>query len=381
MLERFVVDKEKKVITFEGVEFGFGLLKPNAVPPCFGLHPRHGGKGDVNKEFTKKYGMTPTTFSKMHNKLVTDLWIDPVRELSKRLCFDNSRRPKEYLMHKLHDNLPAIKQAQEDGIDNVIPLLMATGSSPEQLKKDLGKSLWKSLCKNSFTRNSHIAKLVMRLPHYYGNNLKLLNSFPSKYLKKGGRFYLDFTEASLWVVNNNLYDNTYDSPYRRHSGFIHLYGDTETMSKQLGKPFNKSWTLAQMERKHEEYTQLVNLRKFSPERLDSLEGIKVVEGSLNGYEYKLLDSRLLIANEGSEMRHCVASYIERVVSGRYLVYSITKEGKRSSTLGIDIFQQDIGKPSKYLLNQHYGFANKCIEDENEKEVAELIIKELNKEKK
>lgn len=85
-----------------------------------------------------------------------------------------------------------------------------------------------------------------------------------------------------------------------------------------------------------------------------------------------------IADEGDAMSHCVASYLGSVRSGDYLVYSIKKNGERSSTLGVIVKGRQQGKSHSFTLNQQYGRFNAGVKDVDEAVLGESIVDFLNK---
>ena len=84
------------------------------------------------------------------------------------------------------------------------------------------------------------------------------------------------------------------------------------------------------------------------------------------------------------MHHCVGGYASSVAQGNYLVYSVTKGGKRSSTIAFRqqgiLDQSGSGKVIQnytWTFNQHYGYCNAYIEDVHEAELKEVILSQLN----
>ena len=76
------------------------------------------------------------------------------------------------------------------------------------------------------------------------------------------------------------------------------------------------------------------------------------------------------------MKHCVGSYSDSVQRGQYLVYSITIEGKRYSTLGVNITNN--GKNTEYSFSQHYKKCNAQVDCTDVKDLANLLVEQLNR---
>ncbi|AHK11115.1 PcfJ-like protein [Shewanella sp. phage 1/4] len=372
LVDRFVRDDHDRSFTFEGLSFkGYNMMNnPEEVINKFGFSWEPNGQH--YKKFTSQYKITPSAFMKVHNAIKTQQWIDPVRELSKRLCFMFNGKPNPSLMEKLHTQLPIIKEIQNDEIDNIIPISFLLGLSPQELKNTLGKGLWKKLCRNTFTRNNLIAKTYRMGGDGRGGaeRLEILNQFPSTVLKRGFNSPVQFSEAGVWLCNNKLHHEE----NIRH--IQNIFNDTQSMASQVGKKFTPAkWSLLQLEEKHEEYLEMINARKYSPQALPSMKNITVKEDEYKGYRINLLESPLLIRNEGTKMHHCVGSYTNRVAMGEYLVYSVTKDEKKTSTLGINI--KKLAGKTIYSLAQQYGHCNSYVKGE-EADVASYVIAKLNK---
>lgn len=367
----FIIDAEKRVVGFAGKEFRHYhcIRKVSDVLGMFELYGNQKGQG--YKDFTQKYGITPTNFKRCFNAIMRKVWVEPVEKHAMRYAFNSNRRINADHLRGIWEVKDKIEQCEKDGIENVIPFVVYTGLDPKELKGEFGKSYWKKITKQSMTRNKYMAKISRR------EDVSNLFEFPSSLLKKGFAADLSFTEAGKWVLDTGMYDvirkdvNTkYALPsYRK---LENLYRDTKSMSQQLGKGFSSKWLPEKMQEKHDEYTRLIMLKKYSPEKIEHLKDFKLPAMEHKGFVAELCDSPLLIKEEGEAMHHCVGMYLDQVLSGSYLIYSIKKDGARSSTLGIRI------KDGVYIFNQHYGYCNGMIEDKYEGSLAGLILNELNK---
>lgn len=176
----------------------------------------------------------------------------------------------------------------------------------------------------------------------------------------------------MWGINNSgLSDDL------KHSEDI--YRDTQRMAVQLNIPFNPKWSMGKMIEKHEDFTHRINIGRYSPEKLKSVSKVKVKDLEYDGYRVTLLQSPLEIRTEGQVMKHCVGSYSSAVSEGNYLIYSITKEGVRSSTLGISINNTKDDRKN-YSFSQHYKHCNGRVTCEIEKSLGGKVINLLNKDK-
>ena len=373
----FVEDFENKKYTYAGRTFDHLYMFASALAVCnyFGIW---GKPKDVYKQFHTTYKITPSNYKKIHNAIMTKMWIDPVRKYSKDLCFLYPSSKISHMQHmitSLHEMLPVIGQADEDGIKNIIPLIYFFKKSPDQLKKVLGKGVWKKLCKNSFSRNLLISKVWHKDYEKSPENLKILMELPSTILKKGNIKY--YIRCLPWILDKCHEDNPlYSFSMENYYHEAQIYHDTKKMAIELGKSFSDDWNLDKMCKKHEDYTNLINLRDYSPVPYTCMNKISVKHFTFEDYTATLLQSPLSIQSEGKDMHHCVASYSRSVANGNYLVYSIVKDSKKSSTLGITVKSTPEG--TKYILHQHYKACNHVVDCEKEHTLAEKLIEELNK---
>jgi len=358
----------KEAINSLGVDGGFGSIK------------------NLYKTFTNTYGITPSNFKRVYNAKMLSMWVDPVKEHVQRFAYNSRRKVNDYIVHDIWKHKDLIDQAVLDGQHNLIPFIIHTGKNPEQLKQMYGKSVWKQICKNSMTRNKLIigSNRFWKSTEHRDDSLVIL-SLPSYILKRGGNSVLSWDNSAQWLIDNRLINHKTNN-MSHASRWQNTYRDTKRMSTQVGKPFSHSWTPDKLKAKHKEFTKLINLKKYSPEPFPLLSSFKVKQLEYKGYTATLLDSPFLIRNEGEVMHHCVGGYSEAVAQGRYLVYAVTKDGEKTSTIGINI--ATVVDPSRLLTNikgkysfrQHYGHCNKHIECPDEKEIAKRVIKQLNKEK-
>lgn len=185
----FVVDKENKVIEFAGSAFRnfYRLKSASDVCSAMGIYPKK--RGEHFKEFTEEYGITPNKFRKALYAKMMELWVDPVKKDAQKYCYDRGGW-NAYLLGKLHAQKESLEQCKKDGIFNIEPFVFYFGKTPKELRELFGKSLWKSLCKNSMTRNLLIAKYFPNMPLLIEDEVvkmvKIAQQLPSSILKRGG---------------------------------------------------------------------------------------------------------------------------------------------------------------------------------------------------
>lgn len=323
----------------------------------------------VNKAFTKALGITPSKFKGIWNSVMLSVWVDPIKEQVYRYAFErnlawHNNKNHLQLLWRAKD---LVLQCEADGNHHIAPFVWAFQRPPQELKKILGKGLWKRLCKNSLSRNLCIAKhlevwyfdsLLVGDPYEQKKNIEVLNLFPSRALK-WGRVRLD--NLGLWAAKQSKHHQWDNLKYGR---LVHLAVDTRRMANSLGEPFSFEWSAEEMEERHGRYTRLRLSGQYSKTPFEVLKDnpLKELHGR-GGWTAHLLMSPYEVAEEGRAMRHCVASYLGNVSRGEYLVYSIRKDGKRSSTLGVRLEKRSEG--DRWTAHQHYGLANKIVPHDEE----------------
>lgn len=76
-----------------------------------------------------------------------------------------------------------VRQLERDGLMHLYPLVLNFKKSPEKLKERFGKSLWKKLASNSFTRNSFFCKYSSLFTLHDSQTLSKILVIPSTILK------------------------------------------------------------------------------------------------------------------------------------------------------------------------------------------------------
>jgi len=293
------------------------------------------------------------------NKLMYREWVIPVRDFSS-VAYNPLSGGYDYrILRKLHDNLDTLNAVKDDGLMNVYPIVALKGLSPDRLKKDLGKGLWKRLCSNSKTRNELLVRCVMKIDFEYKDprDLYSLNTIPSTLLKRG-IICEDWKNLLPKFGALKCFDKQEVIKYKQHKQ------DTILMAERLGKTTNPKWSAARWENEHDNFSKEINMLKYSDKLYPYLVGKESIYGitstSHKGLKATILKSPLEMNTEGSAMRHCIGSYHDRVDKNwRDIFYSITENGKRVSSLQLNLNYPV--EPNAHV-RQHYGFANSIIKD-------------------
>lgn len=324
------------------------------------------------KEFTNTYSVTPTHFCKVFNAAVWKSAISPYKEFQS--LYFGKGNIKSGVFIQVVKSYDTLTQALRDNQKNILPIINNYGKNPEELKKELGKGLWKKLCSNSFHRNKLIINRV--------EDLEYSVKYDSGALKGAN------PPARHWAKN------TCKVPYTRMKGFVEevqLFLDTERMANNLGLPFNEGWSKLKMQEKHNEYTTILNRgaeerrKKWDEEyrilieKLQSIDLSKIypqTEFELNGVKATILTTYDQIRQEGIVMSHCVGGYAESSVKGQYAVIHISGEDEET-TLGLATFVDVTGK-IEFSVQQHYGKYNSQVKGEAHRTLANTVVEYLNK---
>jgi hypothetical protein len=321
-------------------------------------------------------------FIKLVQGKLFEAFIKPIPEKIKmRLCFGPSglspRRVKA-----VHQVLPLLSQALEDKQDNILPYILQYKKSPEELKAYFGKGLWKRVCALSFSRNKALANYVAsREPsdsysiesHHRAKLIEaialpttLLNSFTTRF-----HDYEELLYAKLHCKGE------WNSPVAMQS-ICTTYGDTVRMRRLYDNKDSKgmlTWSTKRLNAEHEAYVKRSFISKYSAERFQWADQIPIGPFSYKGYEVTPLFSALEIGMEGQAMNHCVGMYANRAADGHYLVFSVKKNERRYSTIGLRMVRGGAHHTS-VAFDQHYMAYNKPVEDPNAEEIPAFIIQSI-----
>lgn len=402
----FKVDRERFTVEYGGVLFHActQYTAKTVLDKSRELGKFSGGTGSQGyQRFNLWYGITAKVLAKCLNREFMEILVSPIRKHVSRYCFNSINCNMVQAKH-IHKVKPILDQCEDDGIENIAPICLLLKANPSECKAQLGKSLWKTLCKNSLTKNVLIYKQATKSiawNYEYNtvgiikNQLELLNSFKSKHLKRGnnirGTEVGRFDRYGLWVNNTG--------------GSYNLALDTDRMSKDLNEKFSLKWSPTKMQKMHDRYSLTLQkqreeeLLKRQAEHNTQWEAVErylpcdTIE--LDGYVATLIKTPLELHREGEAMHHCVGSYASSVKSGDYLVYSITKDGERVSTLGMihtkvvktlegnvklggisTLTTKDFSEV--VAVDQHYGKHNSKVIEETPLQLANLVVESLNK---
>lgn len=335
--------------------------------------------------FTKKYSIPPSVVAKVANGVRWEQIFNRHKEWFKLIRTKDTKVPSKYAGSI--EAIPFIEQAVKDKIKHLIPIIALFKAEPKEIKKALGSTLWKGLCKNSYSRN----RLILQgfdFSRSYEGRVELINNLqvmPSSLLKSKLKHH---PHEALKLAKEELgisYESMKSS--REVRVILQEFMDTKRMLQDEGVEFNPNWSYRRLKEEHTAASrrqQEVYNNREAQQNANYLEPLKVDFSNLHTglipYEFDsgvkavpLLSVKEVQA-EGSAMHHCVGSYANDCAQGCYVVYSLEKDGQKS-TLGIIVSKVDDRK--MFMFNQHYGKCNALITDKDVLVAGTEIVNYLN----
>ena len=322
------------------------------------------GKGTKmqNKQLTELLGCTPKVFAKVLRACQYKLWVKGKEDLVSKLCFNsNGLHPGKIMLLNAHYSI--IQRYLQDKQFNLIPFAHAYGLTTRDMKKTVGKGVWKFLCSNSFTRNKLLTIFpINALEHVHKLSSSVLKHMPIRnYPCNFDALY--FADSTL-RKQKCLYDK------EKFIRLTHLFSDTYRLCNRFGITFNPLWSEKRMEQEHNKLLKLDLKTKIK--NIDLKYNLrKNIVMKYKDFTATPVTSPLELHELGIQQHHCVFSYNDRIVAGRYMVYKVEKDSNVISTIGITVNQD------RFILHQHYGFANKPVTDD-EAVLAQMLIEQLNR---
>lgn len=374
-----VWDKETNTIKCGSLEINsYQIMNPDnfysKVTGCKPLPPKPRGvcqTAHVNKARCDEFGTSFIAEYKHFMRLQYKAFVSDIPKIVTnnyiKVWYKTNKLPHgidPYRLKVVRKNIENINQTIEDGNSHILPFVVFTGKTTEDLKKEHGKGLWKRLCKNSHYRNKLIGEslAVSAMANYPTSVIKMVNSFRHEnqtFKEMMANWYTNYFKGKWTTLSHEDIINSY-----------HYVKDTKQMAEQLGYEFKLNMDYASLKQLHDKYAEAIRDRQYSSEPFDWLKDIpkQLNEGD---YSIVLLDNPRSIREEGDVMKHCVASYINLVARKEYLVYSVMKNGEKVSTVGY--YKTNDG----WEIQQQYGKCNSRVQDYAEKFIALEMLNEIN----
>lgn len=335
----------------------------------------------LNKFFTEKVGCTPSAMVKVVNQVMYKEHVLPYEKYLPYVSgysVVNGWEEKCKALKLIKESLPHVEQAYKDGLTNILPLVATANKSPQELKTIFSKKGWKSLSKNKVSRNKLIANNSWFVINEEVKDAEryrdMLPTIPSTLLKY---------QMSLSFL---LYASSHFKGSWNKGEFLstqhNLIYDLKRMAERYEQPFNWNWSPRRMK---EEHDRLTVIQKEEQRRQQAHLLGEFPFASLNlprveheGYVAQYIPTGEALMDEGDAMEHCVGGYAQSCHDKNYIVYSVTKDGERSSTIGFNVRDWEKDKGIYVYVSQHYKKYNQSVFDVAETEIANLVLLALKK---
>lgn len=226
--------------------------------------------------FISKFGITPLTFKKVFNAMMMEIW--NIKPYFSRYCY-NSRGISERNVELLHANIDLIKEAQSKDKNNIVPFILYSGVSYENLSKFFDEKIWKILSENSHNKNNLIANRAkeyliqifltnksnsakIKIQESLFKDIEFYNKIPSTILNKtiyiGGED--NNKECILAMLNclsiKDFLKEVQPNGFFMNGSFYTTVYKTIKHAKELEKEYNLNWSRDQWQEKFNEYEKL-----------------------------------------------------------------------------------------------------------------------------
>lgn len=362
-------------------------------------------------------------------------WITPVEHYLAKYCYYRMGGTSYYhrdQTRRLWKIRPLVKMVYEDQIHHLGALVVYFMASPQQLKKQLGKTLWRWLSHNSYSYNLKLTLRLMQLDEFDGL-VQRQRTVPFQHeamLRKKGLLlglakikrsfitqayfntFFGFHECDYYDMNEHEYAS--DRPeyianatqrfyadlanrvllcqWLGHWGRVshpleieslkNLAKDTQAMRKTLGEGFSfqspKKMKISHDKCQRRLQKQLLEKQVEDKVRfnrrflyIDKFEHvIATLKTTEQQVEITLLDTMSAIVLEGRDMVHCVARFAEGAATLGYLIFSL-KSPRQRTTLSFKKVS------ALYEKGQHYGYDNEEVHCSQLKTLAKKILHQIN----
>lgn len=338
------------------------------------------------KKFTQHIGVTPTVVRKIVNGFIYEKIHKANPNWSKAFGFA-TKRSGAYSLFRCIENEPLMQQCKDDKIENIAPLVGLTGKTPAELKRALGKSLWKDLSNRSFSYNRKLSIVASKL---YGHKQTDLTQSISELSKLSStalsipEIWRDTNWFETFLKSNKIPLSHLNKKHKNYSDtkkLVDIARDTLRLLTEDGKAakFNPAWSVRRMQEEHDTLVKAqirrselaqAEKRNQAVKSVESLEDF-IFKNEKGTYTFSLLRTYGEVQDEGTEMRHCVGAYAQACCDGIYLVAKVEGPSCRS-TVG---FRRS--KEGLLTLDQHYGKFNAVVQDEAAKECVKGALRAFN----
>ncbi len=325
-----------------------------------------------NKAIFNKLRTSQAKFKKLVNAKFYEAFVKPIpNDIRLKFCFGANRNISRNKLEAVTSNLALIKQAISDNNVNIIPFILLFEKDTSELKSLLGSFVWKTLCKNSLSRNKMLADYVKRHVGHKKENLKAetlkdIINVPTTLL---GTWNINVDPKCLIFLSLNCKGSW--SKRKTLEPVVQLYYDTDRLLNNDKDIFK--WSLRRLREEHETIVRKAMAAEYSTAMFEWADKLNIGEFGYKGYTVRPLLSAFEIGVEGTSMRHCAGGYATHSAQGRYLVFSVCKGIEKYSTIGM-YMNDDM---TVRFQQQYRAFNAELPGDDPAKEIPSFIESVLN----
>jgi hypothetical protein len=259
------------------------------------------------------------------------------------------------ILQKLYKNkeevLNLLKQADKDGLYNLIPFIFLFGLPPKELKKQLGKGLWKKIANNSKTRNKLVVKAKIRMGIY--DIIDLLDTPSSILCENVNRDVLQLHSDSEYEHANLIlqYLNNRKTKPRYYEGQFNYVKDTVDMSGNLDC---LRWGINRISAAHDELLEIQNQKAInlcSTKPLNNKTQFAKECYLIEDASIKSINTERDLLVEARNKKHCVFSYKKSIENNKVVIFNVVYKSE-NSTLMLNA--------KNFRVLQHYGKYNSKV---------------------
>lgn len=329
-------------------------------------------KKEYNKAIYELLRCNQSKFMKLVRGKMFEAFIKPIPEdIRMKFCFGATGNLHMVRVKRVMLSLSLINQTRDDNLEHLIPLIMVFQRSPAEIKKLVGSSTWKRLCKNTVSRNKALMIYLEGItPHqeieHRASVLSKILDIPTTLLN----FSID-PEIALYLKNN--FKGKWSKLGELHRE-IDMFRDTKRLSHNM---FDKMylWSPRRVAEEHEKLVRKAYASKYSATTFKWADQLSIGAFCYGGYEVTPLLNAADIGMEGSAMSHCVGGYANLSADGEYLVFSVKKDGMRYSTIGMHM---GLNKQMHVSFNQQYKRYNeRLLPEDIANEIPKFIEEMIN----
>lgn len=218
-----------------------------------------------------------------------------------------------------------IKLLEADNMCNMVPVMLCFDLNRKNLKKLLGKGLWKTLLKNSLKKNEILCQKIFARSARFDkkDSVTLLKKFIS----------LDYISPDIslnggygYVCMNLLdYNDTSKSNKVKIKECEEIILDTFRMFKAEKRSVCLDWSLKRIYKEHDKVQHDITMKSLGDSGGDmtlEFKSVKNINDDNLPDGCEVLRDGYSLALEGLSMGHCVASYVDECRNGECVIVKV-----------------------------------------------------------